>query len=145
VKLFVNVLLVSQFIFLGVSVTNAECGIPAYCAQYPALSLEDYPTVDVTALLHNLADYSWKQVHLVVRYTGIDKAYGYTRLICKDIDGALLDNLLFTISQCSRVDMEILNGLQYGDILGLFCMVESTLSSGKTIVMIEKLFIQDKR
>jgi hypothetical protein len=130
-------------LLLSVSDAGAEYGIPAYCAEYPAIPLEDYPTLDSRALANSPSDYLWKQVHVVVCYTGINKPYGSIKINCTDLDGSVLDNLLFTVSPCSRVKKEVIDGLVHGDIIELYCMVESTLKSGKTIVMIEELFIRD--
>ena len=138
-----NLLYIILVLFLPVSVARAEYGIPAYCAEYPVIPLEDYPTLDSRILSNNPMDYRWKQVHIVVRYAGIDRPYGSTKVQCTNIDGSVIDNLLFTISPCSHVDNNILIGLKNGDILELYCMVESTLKSGKIIVMIEELFIRD--
>ena len=111
---------------------------------HPIIPLEFYNIVDLITLSANPRDYTWTQVHVSVCYIGIEKGIGYTKLICGEHNKKEADGLLFTISDVTQVDNRFLERLQKGDMLDLYCMVESTLSSGLTIVVIEKMFLRHK-
>jgi len=109
---------------------------------HPIIPLESYNIVDLITLSANPRDYTWTQVHVAVCYIGLEKGTGYTKLKCGEHVKKEADRLLFTICDATQTNERFLESLQKGDMLDLYCMVESTLSSGLTIVMIEKMFLR---
>jgi hypothetical protein len=143
VRLIIDLLyLISLIVTAGVT-CNAENGIMRDRTPHPVIPLESYRTVDLGNLSARPKDFTWTQIHVEVRYHGLERGTGYTRLICGEATGKEPGNLLFTITDTTQTNNEFLRRLQRGDSLDLYCMVEATLSSGMTVVMVEKIFVQD--
>jgi hypothetical protein len=136
-----NVLLylISFIISAGV-LCSAETGIMKDRTPHPIIPLESYRTVDLWNLSAYPKDYTWTQLHLEVYYHGLEKGTGYKRLKCGEENGREPNNLLFIITDATQTNNDFLRNLQQGDSLDLYCMVEATLSSGVTVVMVEKIF-----
>jgi hypothetical protein len=106
---------------------------------HPIIPLASYKTVDLSILSTNPREYTWTQLHLEVYYHGLEEETGYQRLKCTEKNGEEMGNLIFMITDATQTNEEFLKSLCPGDLLDLYCMVESTLASGMTVVMIEKI------
>ena len=122
-------------------VSIGETAIMKDRTPHPIIPLESYNIVDLKTLSANPRDYTWTQIHLEVRYGGLEKGIGYEQMRCVGKNGKEPDNILLIITDTTQTKRNFLESLQLGDLLDLYCMVESTLSSGITIVMIEKIFL----
>ena len=122
-------------------VSIGETAIMKDRTPHPIIPLESYNIVDLKTLSANPRDYTWTQIHLEVRYGGLEKGIGYERMRYVGKNGKEPDNILLIITDTTQAKKNFLERLQLGDLLDLYCMVESTLSSGITIVMIEKIFL----
>ena len=107
---------------------------------HPIISLHEYGDTDLNVLFSLPSDYSWTQIHVTGNYRGLEKCIGYTRLRVSNLDMQEAENIVFMITDMTQYDKTSLENLTIGETIEIYCMVESTLVSGKTLVMIEKLF-----
>lgn len=130
-------------VFLTITISfvcYAEYGIMRDRTPHPIIPLASYKIVDPLIISTNPREYTWTQLHLEVYYYGLEEGTGYQRLKCAEKNGEEMDNLVFIITDATQTNEEFLKSLCPGDLLDLYCMVESTLVSGKTVVMIEKIY-----
>ena len=140
-KIFVGQLILIYLILNIDHFTMAEQGIMQDRTPHPVIPLESYKKVDLSSLFLHPRDYAWTQIHLKVYYDGIEKGIGYEVMRCVGENGKNTDKVMFIITNTTQMKGNILENVKLGDLMDLYCMVESTLSSGVTVVMIEKVFL----
>jgi hypothetical protein len=116
-----------------------QTGILKDRTRHPHRDRDDYTSVDLENLSHEAELYNWTHVRFVCRYKKAYRAGGDVILECEDMSGSTACNLLITAGDTSGIDDTYFNSLQSGVVLELHCLVESTLKSGETVVMIENL------
>jgi hypothetical protein len=107
---------------------------------HPIISLREYRDTDLEVLFSLPRNYTWTQIHVTGCFQGLEKCIGYTRLRVSTLDSQEPENVVFMITEMTQYDTTNLKNIQIGETVEIYCMVESTLASGKTLVMIEKLF-----
>ena len=128
------------FIFNSSYILYGEQGIVKDRTPHPIIPLESYIATDLKKLSSSPRDFSWSQVHITGNFVGLEKGIGFTRLRITEPDSKEPGNIIFIITEMTQYDKKIFKSIKIEETIELYCMVESTLLSGETVVMVEKMF-----
>ena len=115
-------------------------GIVKDRTPHPLIALKAYREIELEQLARNPELFSWEQVHVSVTCDRVEKGIGCQLLRCVADSGAEAANLLFTVTEMTQLNGIQMAGLKRRDRLELYCMVESSISTGETIVAVERIF-----
>jgi hypothetical protein len=128
------------FIFSSSYILYGEQGIVKDRTPHPIIPLASYIAIDLKKLSSSPRDFIWSQVHITGNFVGLEKGIGFTRLRITESDSKEPGNIIFVITEMTQYDKNLFESIKVNKTIELYCMVESTLFSGETVVMVEKMF-----